>query len=253
MNESEKVENNVNAKEIRDKLLKALHLGPGELATALGVNYQRVYDLGSGRTKKFNPGMVNLIVSKFPQVNATFLYTGKGEPLKVGASVAASPSDVSEIISMSRQLRYDGEADGKIGNARPTDTPIGSEGARAKRPRAQSHRKGESFGKTRVRNCRTLHIIYMWNNEAEKCFSYCVGSDYCKSFDHCRGWGCRLLRHIPSAFPRTEMEKAEIFSDVYSKAEQLGVIRCKNFNPLRIDEVLDDDVQLRLIIGLEDA
>ena len=104
MNESEKVENNVNAKEIRDKLLKALHLGPGELATALGVNYQRVYDLGSGRTKKFNPGMVNLIVSKFPQVNATFLYTGKGEPLKVGASVAASPSDVSEIISMSRQL-----------------------------------------------------------------------------------------------------------------------------------------------------
>lgn len=62
-----------------------------------------------------------------------------------------------------------------------------------------------------------------------------------------------MLRHIPSAFPRTEMEKAEIFSDVYSKAEQLGVIRCKNFNPLRIDEVLDDDVQLRLIIGLEDA
>ncbi len=104
MNESEKVENNINAKEIRDRLLKALHLGPGELATALGINYQRVYDLGSGRTKKFNPGMVNLIVSKFPQVNATFLYTGKGEPLKVGASVTASPSDVSEIISMSRQL-----------------------------------------------------------------------------------------------------------------------------------------------------
>lgn len=49
------------------------------------------------------------------------------------------------------------------------------------------------------------------------------------------------------------MEKAEIFSAVYSKAEQLGVIRCKNFNPLRIDEVLDDDVQLRLIIGLEGA
>ena len=104
MNESEKVENNVDAKEIRDKLLKALHLGPGELATALGINYQRIYDLGSGRTKKFNAGMVNMIVAKFPQVNATFLYTGKGEPLKEGAAVA-STSDVSEIISMSRQLR----------------------------------------------------------------------------------------------------------------------------------------------------
>lgn len=97
-NELEKVENNVNAKEIRDKLLKALRLGPCELATALGINYQRIYDLGSGRTKKFNPGLVNMIVSKFPQVNATFLYTGKGEPLK------GSASDIDEIISMSNQL-----------------------------------------------------------------------------------------------------------------------------------------------------
>lgn len=104
MKESEKVENNVDAKDIRDRLLKALHLGPGELATALGINYQRIYDLGSGRTKKFNPGMVNMIVSKFPQVNATFLYTGKGEPLKEDAAQLASTSDVGEIISMSRQL-----------------------------------------------------------------------------------------------------------------------------------------------------
>lgn len=104
MKESEKVENNVDAKNIRDRLLKALHLGPGELATALGINYQRIYDLGSGRTKKFNPGMVNLIVSKFPQVNATFLYTGKGEPLKESTTALATTSDVSEIISMSRQL-----------------------------------------------------------------------------------------------------------------------------------------------------
>lgn len=93
----------------------------------------------------------------------------------------------------------------------------------------------------------------MWNNEAEKCFSNCAGLGYCESFDHCRGWGCRLLRYIPETFPRTEMEKAEIFSAVYSKAEQLGVIHCKNFNPLGIDEVLDDDVQLRLIIGSGDV
>lgn len=44
------------------------------------------------------------------------------------------------------------------------------------------------------------------------------------------------------------MEKAEVFSSVYSSAEQLGVIHCKNFNPLRIDEVLDEDDQLRLIL-----
>lgn len=104
MNESEKVENNVDAKTIRDRLLKALHLGPGELATALGINYQRIYDLGSGRTKKFNPGLVNMIVAKFPQVNATFLYTGKGEPLKEGTSALAETSDIAEILTMSKQL-----------------------------------------------------------------------------------------------------------------------------------------------------
>lgn len=89
----------------------------------------------------------------------------------------------------------------------------------------------------------------MWNNEAEICFSKCKGCGYCNSFRNCRGWGCRLLRFVPATLPRTEMEKAEVFSAVYSRAEQLGVIHCKNFNPLRIDEVLDDDEQLRLILG----
>lgn len=88
----------------------------------------------------------------------------------------------------------------------------------------------------------------MWNNEAEICFSKCDDPDYCKSFDHCSGWGCRLLRYVPATFPRTEKEKAEIFSSVYSRAEQLGVIRCQKFNPLGIDEALDNEAQLRLII-----
>lgn len=105
MQDIEKVENVVNAKEIRDQLLKALNLGPGELATALGINYQRIYDLGSGRTKKFNPGMVNLITSKFPQVNPTFLYTGKGDVLFPDYSAQPIGSkETGELISMSRKL-----------------------------------------------------------------------------------------------------------------------------------------------------
>lgn len=105
MQEIEKVENVVCAREIRDQLLKALNLGPGELATALGINYQRIYDLGSGRTKKFNPGMVNLITSKFPQVNPTFLYSGKGDVLlTTERQHQTNASDASEIISMSKKL-----------------------------------------------------------------------------------------------------------------------------------------------------
>lgn len=61
MTDEEKVANCVDAKQIREELLEALHMTAGEFATALGINYQRIYDLGSGRTKKFNPGMVRLI------------------------------------------------------------------------------------------------------------------------------------------------------------------------------------------------
>lgn len=107
MQEIEKVENVLNAKEIRDALLQALNLGPGEFATALGINYQRIYDLGSGRTKKFNPGIVNLICKKFPQVNPTYLYTGQGPVLFEDATpqrTTQGNSDASDIILMSKKL-----------------------------------------------------------------------------------------------------------------------------------------------------
>jgi hypothetical protein len=108
MRDFEKVENVVCAKDIRARLLKALNLGPGELATALGINYQRIYDLGSGRTKKFNPGMVNMICQKFPQVNPTFLYSGEGDVLLPTAnnqpSQVVADSGASEIIGMSKKL-----------------------------------------------------------------------------------------------------------------------------------------------------
>lgn len=105
MQEFEKVENVLCARDIRDKLLKALNLGPGEFATALGINYQRIYDLGSGRTKKFNPGMVNLIISKFPQVNPTFLYSGKGDVLLASEEQPQSSSaGATDIMGMSKKL-----------------------------------------------------------------------------------------------------------------------------------------------------
>lgn len=88
----------------------------------------------------------------------------------------------------------------------------------------------------------------MWNIEAKTCSDNFAGSDYCNSFPTCKGWGCRLLRFIPKSIPTTEYERAKIFSAVYSEAEKLGVINCENFNPLRIDEVLESDEQLRLII-----
>lgn len=103
MSESNKIENTVCAKDIRNKLLEALHLGPGEFATALGINYQRIYDLGSGRVKKFHPSLVNAICTKFPQVNPTFLFTGKGDVLLEDPNSAANTGD---LISMSKRLIF---------------------------------------------------------------------------------------------------------------------------------------------------
>lgn len=108
MTDEEKVANCVDAKSIRDQLLEALHLTSGEFATALGINYQRVYDLGSGRTKKFNPGMVRLITKTFPQVNAHFLYTGEGPVFLPNGGAQSggvfNGSELAEIMSMSKRL-----------------------------------------------------------------------------------------------------------------------------------------------------
>ena len=86
--------------------------------------------------------------------------------------------------------------------------------------------------------------------KADICSSHRTDSGYCKSFPTCKGWGCRLLRLVPKSMPTTEYERAKIFSAVYSEAEKLGVINCKNFDSIRIDEVLESDEQLRLIIEL---
>lgn len=108
MIEEEKVANCVDAISIREQLLEALHLTAGELATALGINYQRIYDLGSGRTKKFNPGMVRLITQAFPQVNPHFLYTGKGAVLLSNGgsnqSTGLGSPELVEMMSMSKRL-----------------------------------------------------------------------------------------------------------------------------------------------------
>ena len=55
MKESEKVDKNVNAREIIANVLKELGMNAPSFATATGIAYQRIFDLQRGRTKKFNP------------------------------------------------------------------------------------------------------------------------------------------------------------------------------------------------------
>lgn len=109
MKDEEKANNNVDARAIIDNLLKALGLTAPKFAEEIGINYQRVFDLQRGRTKKFNPGVVNKICDRFPQVNKSYLYTGEGEvimenPASVGNNPSIGQGNFSEFMAMSHKL-----------------------------------------------------------------------------------------------------------------------------------------------------
>lgn len=76
------------ATEIIDNVLKAVGLNAPTFAKTIGVNYQRIFDLQRGRTKKFHPEIVKGILNQWPNINVNYLYTGEGDVmLKPGQSV----------------------------------------------------------------------------------------------------------------------------------------------------------------------
>ncbi len=106
MKESEKADKNVNAREIIANVLKELNMNAPSFSTATGISYQRIFDLQRGRTKKFNPGVVNMICATFPSINKTYLYTGEGpvlmsgKPHELDNSIGANIMTPSEIAKM---------------------------------------------------------------------------------------------------------------------------------------------------------
>ncbi len=82
-------------------VLEAVGLTAPKFAEALGINYQRIFDLQRGRTKKFNPNIAALICEKFPQINKSYLFTGEGpvtneqEDSTVETPVQAEPQSIA--------------------------------------------------------------------------------------------------------------------------------------------------------------
>ena len=111
MKESEYAENNVDAKVIIAHVLETLEMNAPAFSTATGIAYQRIYDLQRGRTKKFNPGVVNMIIAAFPQIRKEYLYTGDGPVLNtdVPADLIGNPisKDASALIERSLKLQED--------------------------------------------------------------------------------------------------------------------------------------------------
>lgn len=112
MKESERADRNVDARAIINAVLNHVGMRAPSFAKAIGINYQRIFDLQSGRTKKFNPGVVNLICAKFPEINKTYLYTGEGS-LTLNGVVNEVPvifpgagpsSQLAEMLDMQNKL-----------------------------------------------------------------------------------------------------------------------------------------------------
>ena len=80
------------ASEIIEKVLQEVGLNAPSFAKQIGLSYQRIFNLQNGRTKQFNSEIVEAIISKFPQINKLYLYTGEG-------SVCAPPSHDHESLS----------------------------------------------------------------------------------------------------------------------------------------------------------
>lgn len=106
MKESEKAEKNVNAREIIANVLAELGMNAPSFSTATGISYQRIFDLQRGRTKKFNPGVVNMICAAFPTINKTYLYTGEGpvfttdKPHELDNAIGGNVASSDEIAKM---------------------------------------------------------------------------------------------------------------------------------------------------------
>lgn len=109
INENEKAEKNVDARAIIQAVLSHVGMRAPSFAKAIGINYQRIFDLQNGRTKKFNPGIVNLICEKFPEINKTYLYTGEGDIVRKDYTEVVPPgtgptAQLGEMIAMQQKL-----------------------------------------------------------------------------------------------------------------------------------------------------
>ena len=63
------------ASEAIEALLKEIGLNAPTFAKEIGLNYQRIYDIQSGRVKKINEAVARKIREGYPRVNPNFLFT----------------------------------------------------------------------------------------------------------------------------------------------------------------------------------
>lgn len=88
-------------KEIISLVLNDLGIKAPTFAKSIGLKYQRILDIQTGKTQKVSTAVADAIIEKYPQYNRSWLVSGQGEMLKSSASTAEQPSK-----SLSRGVPY---------------------------------------------------------------------------------------------------------------------------------------------------
>lgn len=81
----------MSGKEKIEAILSHLNLKAPTFASNIGVDYQRIFDIQRGKTKKVSGDVANAIVNKYPQFEINFLI-GENTPMLKSGSIPISVS-----------------------------------------------------------------------------------------------------------------------------------------------------------------
>lgn len=98
-----------NVREIISNVLEAVGMNGPAFSKAVGIPYTVVYNLQSGRTKKFRPQITEPMLKAFPRLNLEYLYTGKGAVINDAApSVTEKESkfvgSLDSLVSLQQKI-----------------------------------------------------------------------------------------------------------------------------------------------------
>ena len=96
----------MNGCDIISLILSDLSIKAPTFAKEIGVKYQRILDIQTGKTKKISPAVADCIIEKYPQYNRGFLLSGEGNMLNYQVNevneVNDPPSPPSQMITISK-------------------------------------------------------------------------------------------------------------------------------------------------------
>lgn len=84
-------------KEIISEVLKYVGVNAPTFANRIGVNYQRINDLQTGKVQKVSQDLANKIMCAYPQLDMRWLLTGEGSMLRDGGYVVQNNRDGDNI------------------------------------------------------------------------------------------------------------------------------------------------------------